>query len=73
MVKLKSVLLLPVIAVLALPGEGGVPPTPNGRLTAMQAELGFAIDPHQPVDLHMSMPTSFTLLEGDVEAFPRLA
>ncbi len=75
MTKRKFLLALPVIAVLAIPGEAsqpigqGIPRSPEHRLMAMQSSLGLALDPHQAVELSFSMPKSFTALDMSADPF----
>ena len=51
--------IVPVLlltAMLTLPGSAGTQgPGTVERLTALQSELGFAIDPHKPVDLSITL------------------
>jgi hypothetical protein len=48
--------VLLVTAMLALPGSAGTQgPDTLERFTALQSELGFALDPHQPVDLSITL------------------
>jgi drug/metabolite transporter (DMT)-like permease len=63
--------VLPVvgIAMVVLPGVAGQNNPVAGRLAAMQAQLGIAIDPNPAATLTITLPKGFTTLDVSTDPF----
>jgi hypothetical protein len=64
-----TMVVLGMVAMMAIPGVSGHPAstegmTPEERLAVMQADFGFAVDPHAAAEFTLHLPTGFTTLDA---------
>lgn len=68
----KYLLVLPLVAVLAIPGaaqQGKDVSAQAGRLLAAQKAIGIALDPHAAAAFSIQLPKRFTTLDPHADPF----
>lgn len=63
-----TMMVLGAVVLMAIPGVSGHPAStagmsPEERLAVMQADFGFAVDPHAAAEFTIHLPTGFTTLD----------